>query len=724
MKITFSYFYIDVLILIHKYIATMINTLTFSQDATWSLSHPSSSTVATIQAWGAGGHGGSTGNGGSGGGFAEITCSLGNGDYPIVVGQPTEKDGGLSSFTSASVVIVQAPGGKIDGTVDEQASLLTGSSTAIGGHGSPDYKGYSSYNGSGGGSSGGPGGNGAVGQSAFYSTKTSPASGGKDGDPRSGDGGNGAFFDAGTFGGIISAQAGKTPGGGGGGAYDYGQNSSGQGGVGKVEVVFDSGLSYYSTPTASSKIIYQDGNSSSLIFDTSVIGNESFCFVTVSFEWTQGGNYIGPMGASSTDIYDFYIVQNGEILLSSGQLSNTTYAPDTTQPATQSFLLNNFSYYGKQPLSLYIQGGYWLQSSATYELTNIVVSLYDETSVHTPTNGGGVNINNDALPSYVFSATSSGILDETMNLLIPLDVSNVPPKQYLAATVTANWAQAGTASTALSTDSITIGLTNTSIGNAAASKQWTTGEADYHPYTFTFSGPLSPSFVNGSPLELQGFYPANISAWPYQQPFTPFGFSLQSASVVINTVGNPANYDLYNNYTHLVTNLTSYFNTGFSLTSSFTDNTGSTFGAPTRLLWKLTGGNPSTREVIYTFTGSDADNEYDATAIIQNLPPGTKLVFSDIVLDSSGSIFELPLNVQSQPSYYYNPGVRQGTTITTQSLEFDPSGSAQFVSVFYDNNFYGFAKEFGVLELPYPEQVVVKLGFITNFPSGSFYPHS
>jgi hypothetical protein len=196
------------------------------------------SKAVTISCVGAGGRGNFTGNGGSGGAFAKATKTLQSGSYPVVVGLASAHDGGNSYVTSASVVIVRAPGGKQDGTITHQTALLTGSvATYYGGHGSPDFDGYSAYNGSGGGEAGNVLGNGQDGQSAYYSTAFAPASGGYS--YATGSGGAGAYYYAGSKVNQVFVAAGGTfPGGGGGGSYDYGTDSSGAGANGSVVVTY------------------------------------------------------------------------------------------------------------------------------------------------------------------------------------------------------------------------------------------------------------------------------------------------------------------------------------------------------------------------------------------------------------------------------------------------------------------------------------------------------
>lgn len=211
-------------------------TTTYTSNGTFTTLVP---LAVTMSAVGAGGHGSNFGNGGSGGAFAQTYRTLLSGSYTIVVGQATAIDGGHSYVASASgQILLRAPGGKRDGTIDHQQTLLTGSKYAYyGGHGSPDFQGYASYNGSGGGQAGSINGNGQDGQSAFNSTTSAGAPGGNAYDG-TGAGGAGAYYYAGpSTNGVIAAINGGFPGGGGGGSYDYGTDSSGPGANGVVIIV-------------------------------------------------------------------------------------------------------------------------------------------------------------------------------------------------------------------------------------------------------------------------------------------------------------------------------------------------------------------------------------------------------------------------------------------------------------------------------------------------------
>jgi hypothetical protein len=214
-------------------------TTTYTSNGTFHVT--GSSLAVTMSCVGAGGNGSSAGNGGSGGAYAQSYRTLYTGSYAVYVGQATATDGGNSYILSGSnnIVIIRAPGGKQDGTIDHQETLLTGSKYAYyGGRGCPDFLGYSSYNGSGGGQAGSIDGNGQDGQSAFFSTTSAPASGGY-AYSGAGAGGDGAYYRAGsTTNGVIAATAGTIPGGGGGGSYDYGTNTSGTGAGGIVTIAY------------------------------------------------------------------------------------------------------------------------------------------------------------------------------------------------------------------------------------------------------------------------------------------------------------------------------------------------------------------------------------------------------------------------------------------------------------------------------------------------------
>lgn len=230
-----------------------MTTIEFTTSQNWTHSDALGSGSVTIKCWGAGGHGKSTGEGGSGGGFASSSLMLPNGIYPIVVGQATDTDGGLSSFTSASVIIVKAPGGKLDGTISHQAALLTGSVKYAGGAGTIDLTTYAQYDAAGGGSAAGENGAGVVGDTALFTIRERGAPGGA-ARTNGGAGGDGAYYYAGSGRNEVKlASDGGVPGGGGGGGYDYGTNSAGAGGGGKVIVIFEDDQ-VTPTPTVTSTV--------------------------------------------------------------------------------------------------------------------------------------------------------------------------------------------------------------------------------------------------------------------------------------------------------------------------------------------------------------------------------------------------------------------------------------------------------------------------------------
>lgn len=233
-----------------------------SYTTTTTLGPLTASLAVTASAWGAGGAGNLNGQGGSGAAFAQTTMSLAIGStITITVGQPTATDGGASSITSGSNVLLQAPGGFADGTVSGQATLLTGSAAAfLGGPGGTLVTGYDTSNGSGGGSSAGPTGAGTAGSTnaltgASYSQAgMSPIVSNTDLNPYASpevaplggvaatggaNGGNGGYYLAQTDAGLIPAQAGSFPGGGGGGSYTEDVDSAaGAGAVGLVTLLF------------------------------------------------------------------------------------------------------------------------------------------------------------------------------------------------------------------------------------------------------------------------------------------------------------------------------------------------------------------------------------------------------------------------------------------------------------------------------------------------------
>ena len=226
-----------------------MSTITFLTSSAWVFSASAGSGSVTIEAWGAGGHGRSTGGGGSGGAYS-VTSSiiLNTGSFQIVIGAPTTTDGGETYVTASGLLRVRAAGGKQDGTTSHQAAINTGSTSYIGGAGGVDSTGYSSYNGAGGGGSGAAGGTGYAGSndpivddtllSSFY-YRNSPACPGGDAESGGGEGAAGAYYQSGVGPlGVIAAESGSVPGGGGGGSYDYGTDTSGHGGGGKVVITY------------------------------------------------------------------------------------------------------------------------------------------------------------------------------------------------------------------------------------------------------------------------------------------------------------------------------------------------------------------------------------------------------------------------------------------------------------------------------------------------------
>lgn len=225
-------------------------TLTYTSNGTFSTA---TNISASISCWGAGGDGNANGTGGSGGSYASRTLVLQSGSYAITVGQSNEDglgNGGNSSFTSASAIIVRAAGGKSDGTIAHQASLNTGSTTYVGGTGASFSNGYANYGSGGGGSGAGGLGNGiaAVASSnsgasfSMFGGNVSGSLGANGAAAGAGSGGNGAYYDAGTNSRLIAATDGVVPAGGGGGGYT-GERSGpvvteGRGARGQVDVSY------------------------------------------------------------------------------------------------------------------------------------------------------------------------------------------------------------------------------------------------------------------------------------------------------------------------------------------------------------------------------------------------------------------------------------------------------------------------------------------------------
>lgn len=205
-----------------------------------------------VSCWGAGGDGNPNGTGGSGGAYATKSFTVPAGTYTVNVGTANADgfgNGGVSNFISASVILVQASGGKSNGSIAHQASLNTGSVKFVGGAGGTFAGGYGNYGGAAGGAAGGGLGAGAAGGTTTDSGASFPefghtlvgstgASGATSG---GGSGGNAAYYDAGPNSRLIPASNGVYPGGGGGGGYSGETNSAikteGIGGGGRVDVI-------------------------------------------------------------------------------------------------------------------------------------------------------------------------------------------------------------------------------------------------------------------------------------------------------------------------------------------------------------------------------------------------------------------------------------------------------------------------------------------------------
>ena len=224
-----------------------MSTITFLTSGIFQFTASAGSGSVKIECWGAGGHGSSTGNGGSGGTYAATSSILNTGSFKVIVGTATSTDGAASSVTGSGIILVKAAGGKQDGTLPSVASSI-GSVINLGGAGGVNSVGYASYDGSGGGGAGGATGAGAAGSStsvvdpkllvSFYYRDSEGANGGS-GNSSGGTGGRGAYYES-SVGpkGIRSASPGSVPGGGGGGSYDYGLDSSAAGANGKVVITF------------------------------------------------------------------------------------------------------------------------------------------------------------------------------------------------------------------------------------------------------------------------------------------------------------------------------------------------------------------------------------------------------------------------------------------------------------------------------------------------------
>ena len=207
-----------------------------------------------VSCWGAGGDGNPNGTGGSGASYVGKNLTLPAGTYTINVGQANadgKGNGGVSNFISASVILVQAAGGKSNGTIAHQAALNTGSLKYVGGAGGAFVGGYGNYGSAGGGSAAGGLGNGVASSDSTLGGGSFPefgaslvgGSGASGATSGGGNGGNGAYYDGGPCSRLIPATNGDAPGGGGGGGYS-GESSvpvitQGSGGRGQVTVTIN-----------------------------------------------------------------------------------------------------------------------------------------------------------------------------------------------------------------------------------------------------------------------------------------------------------------------------------------------------------------------------------------------------------------------------------------------------------------------------------------------------
>lgn len=204
-----------------------------------------------VSCWGAGGDGNPNGTGGSGGAFVTKSFTVPAGTYNINVGTANADgfgNGGVSNFVSASVIVVQAAGGRSDGTIAHQASLNTGSLKYIGGLGGAFTATYGNYGAGAGGSAAGGLGNGANGDAGAdsgasfvqYGHSLGGVGGASGGAAGGGNGGAAAYYDAGPNSRLIYATNGEAPGGGGGGGYSGETSPSvrteGTGAGGRVDV--------------------------------------------------------------------------------------------------------------------------------------------------------------------------------------------------------------------------------------------------------------------------------------------------------------------------------------------------------------------------------------------------------------------------------------------------------------------------------------------------------
>jgi hypothetical protein len=229
----------------------MATTLTYYTSGILSVTE--SVRNVTASCWGAGGDGNSNGTGGSGAAYAAKSFTVQSGSYTINVGQANADglgNGGVSNFISASIIIVQAAGGRSDGTITGQSTFNTGSTKYTGGTGGTFSGTYGNYGGAGGGSAAGGLGNGiAAGNGsdtgasfAQFGHSLTGSLGASGADAGGGNGGNAAYYDAGPCSRLISAANGDLPGGGGGGGYS-GESSvsvktEGTGGAGMVTITW------------------------------------------------------------------------------------------------------------------------------------------------------------------------------------------------------------------------------------------------------------------------------------------------------------------------------------------------------------------------------------------------------------------------------------------------------------------------------------------------------
>jgi hypothetical protein len=190
---------------------------------------------AVAECWGGGAHGGKLGVGGSGAAYAANTFTLRPGKYEIVIGDGDVGNGGETYLESEDGIIVQAAGGKMDGSNEHQRNESVGKVIFVGGKGGL----ASSGNGGGGGGCGGAQGDGENGNGGNNSTHKTGAAGGKYNNlGANSSGGVGAFYYAGPgTNEIYRATPGGFPGCGGGGGYNQeGANFSAPGGKGCLVV--------------------------------------------------------------------------------------------------------------------------------------------------------------------------------------------------------------------------------------------------------------------------------------------------------------------------------------------------------------------------------------------------------------------------------------------------------------------------------------------------------